>query len=313
MRLSRAARYTFGPASPDLFRRWERLQSTSWILLAFPLPAPKDIRMTLAGLSAFRSELHACFTRRANALFELAEAVLCADGPVRTLVGLSLAPEHRRGHGALYDAVNHGRINVGRLRNALARLPLPQAADGRIVLAVDVSPWLRPDADTSEGRSFCHTFGRGEGKHQTVPGWPYSIVAAGGHPAVDAAAEVFAALAARHAREGAETTAVELARLDEALRLLAAQYAAAVLVAVAAVVSGADSRCRTPHDLRTSTPARPPCTGTASPPHRRRCPAPGPADVPDTPRRRFPRSRPGAAARLQLGTYTDVSHLVIGA
>jgi hypothetical protein len=23
----------------------------------------------------------------------------------------------------------------------------------------------------------CHTFGRGEGKHQMVPGWPYSIVA----------------------------------------------------------------------------------------------------------------------------------------
>ena len=29
----------------------------------------------------------------------------CADGPVRTLAGLSLVPEHRRGHGALYDAV----------------------------------------------------------------------------------------------------------------------------------------------------------------------------------------------------------------
>jgi hypothetical protein len=32
---------------------------------------------------------------------ELADAVLCADGPVRTLAGLSLAAEHRRGHGAL--------------------------------------------------------------------------------------------------------------------------------------------------------------------------------------------------------------------
>ncbi|MGV9351410.1 transposase [Streptomyces spiralis] len=41
-----------------------------------------------------------------------------------------------------------------------------------------VSPWLRPDANTCPDRSFCHTFGRGEGKHQMVPGWPYSIVAA---------------------------------------------------------------------------------------------------------------------------------------
>jgi hypothetical protein len=38
--------------------------------------------------------------------------VLCADGPVKTLAGLSLAPEHRRGHGALYDAVSHGRIDI---------------------------------------------------------------------------------------------------------------------------------------------------------------------------------------------------------
>ena len=95
-------------------------------------------------------------------MFELTDAVLCADGPVRSLVGLSLAPEHRRGHGALYDAVNCGRIEVDRLRRALAGLPLPRAADGRLVLAVDVSHWLRPDAATSPERLFCHVYGRGK-------------------------------------------------------------------------------------------------------------------------------------------------------
>jgi hypothetical protein len=29
-------------------------------------------------------------------------------------------------------------------------LSLPRAADGRLVLAVDVSPWLRPDAEDGE-------------------------------------------------------------------------------------------------------------------------------------------------------------------
>jgi hypothetical protein len=58
----------------------------------------------LAVLSRFRLDFHACLTARADELSELADAVLCADGPVRTLAGLSLAPEHRRGHGALYDA-----------------------------------------------------------------------------------------------------------------------------------------------------------------------------------------------------------------
>lgn len=106
------------------------------------------------------------------------DALLCSDGPVRTLVDLALAPERRRGHGALYSGLNQGRIDVARLRRALAGMPLPRAADGRIVLATDVSPWLRPDASTCPDRAFCHTFGRGEGKHQMVPGWPYSVVAA---------------------------------------------------------------------------------------------------------------------------------------
>ena len=73
-----------------------------------------------AVLSRFRRDFHACLTARADELSELAEAVLCADGPVRNLAALSLAPEHRRGHGALYDAVNHGRIDIRRLRRSLA-------------------------------------------------------------------------------------------------------------------------------------------------------------------------------------------------
>src|SRR5262250_1790968 len=131
-----------------------------------------------AVLSGFRRDFHACLTARRDEIFELADAVLCADGPVRDLAGLSLAPEHRRGHGALYDAVNHGRIGIGRLRRSLAGLPLPRAADGRLVLAGDVSSWLRPAAATSPGRLFCHVYGRRKGQAQIIPGWPYSVVAA---------------------------------------------------------------------------------------------------------------------------------------
>jgi hypothetical protein len=142
---------------------------------AGPGPGDGRARDRLAG---FRRELYECFTARADVLFELADAVLCAGGPVRALVGLSLAPEHRRGHGALYDAVNAGRIQIGRLRRAVAGLPLPRAADGRLMLAVDVSNWLRPGAATSPGRLFCHVYGRGKGQAQMIPGWPYSVIAA---------------------------------------------------------------------------------------------------------------------------------------
>jgi DDE superfamily endonuclease len=132
----------------------------------------------LAVLSRFRLDFHACLTARREEIFELADAVLCTDGPVRNLAGLSLAPEHRRGHGALYDAVSHGRISITRLRRALAGLPIPRAADGRLMLAVDVSSWLRPGAATSPDRLFCHVYGRGKGQAQMIPGWPYSVVAA---------------------------------------------------------------------------------------------------------------------------------------
>ena len=129
-------------------------------------------------LTRFRREFYASLTARSDALFELTDAVLCADGPVTTLVDLTLVAEHRRGHGAMYDALNHGRVEPERLRRTLASLPLPRAADGRIVLAVDVSPWLRSDAPTSAERLFCHVYGRTKNNSQLIPGWPYSFVAA---------------------------------------------------------------------------------------------------------------------------------------
>ncbi|MFF5239851.1 DDE superfamily endonuclease [Streptomyces sp. ScaeMP-e48] len=129
--------------------------------------------------SHFREDVYTCLTRRGDTLFELCDAMLCEDGPVTLPVDLTLPAEHRRGHGALYDALNHGRIDVARLRKALAVLPQPKAADGRLVLAVDVSAWLRPDAPTSPDRLFCHVYGRsGRSSDQLIPGWPYSFVAA---------------------------------------------------------------------------------------------------------------------------------------
>jgi hypothetical protein len=128
---------------------------------------PADAAGELAG---FRRELHRCLTARADALFELTDALLCTDGPVKSLVGLSLASEHRRGHGAMYDALNEGRIDVQRLRTAVAGLTLPRAGDGRLMLAVDVSAWLRADAVTSSDRLFCHVYGRSRSKDQFIPG-----------------------------------------------------------------------------------------------------------------------------------------------
>lgn len=52
-------------------------------------------------LSRFRTDFYGCLTGPSDALFELTDAMLCTEGPVKTLVDLALAAEHRRGHGAL--------------------------------------------------------------------------------------------------------------------------------------------------------------------------------------------------------------------
>jgi hypothetical protein len=87
------------------------------------------LRDPALGLSAFRSRLYGCFGRRADALFELTEAILTTNTNP-SLVHLSLASVHRRGWGSLYAALNKGRIGAGVLRNLLARL---QLADDQVL------------------------------------------------------------------------------------------------------------------------------------------------------------------------------------
>lgn len=119
-------------------------------------------------LSWFRREFHQCLSRRADALFELCDAVLCADGPVRSVAELSLVGEHRRGHGSGYAALARGEVDIQRLRIALSAVTSLRAADGRLVLAIDITSWLRPEAHTSPQRILCHTYGRGKDTHMMM-------------------------------------------------------------------------------------------------------------------------------------------------
>src|SRR5712671_6882529 len=150
----------------------------------------------LAALEEFRLRLYGCLTARADALFELCDAVLCADHAVTSLVQMSLEPEFRRGHGALYDALREGKIDDERFFALLAET-LPQAVDGpearewiaghdvidrgllekalaglpardaaqvreacarwaRLRFAVDATAYPRPGAECSPGREHVH-------------------------------------------------------------------------------------------------------------------------------------------------------------
>jgi hypothetical protein len=81
-------------------------------------------------LREFREGLYRCLTARPDALFELTDAILCADHAVTSLVQLSLVPEFRRGHGALYAALADGQIDEEALA-ALLTGTLPALVDGQ--------------------------------------------------------------------------------------------------------------------------------------------------------------------------------------
>ena len=46
---------------------------------------PEDTPARRGDLARFREEFYGALTARADALFELTDAILCADGPVRSL------------------------------------------------------------------------------------------------------------------------------------------------------------------------------------------------------------------------------------
>jgi hypothetical protein len=60
----------------------------------------------------------------------------------------------------------------------LAGLELPRGAERQVRIAIDVTPWPRPDAETSAERLHCHRYCRCDGVRQTIPGWPYSVAVA---------------------------------------------------------------------------------------------------------------------------------------
>src|SRR5437588_2465822 len=106
-------------------------------------------------LYTFRRSFYECFYLRSDAPFELADAILTADGTLPSPAHLSLQASYRRGWGSLYAALDRGRIDAKALRGLLARHPLALGdTDETPVYAVDVSVWPRCDAETSPERGF---------------------------------------------------------------------------------------------------------------------------------------------------------------
>jgi hypothetical protein len=125
---------------------------------------------------AFRNSLYNCLHRRADALFELTDALLAAES-VPSPVHLSLQPSHRRGWGSLYNALSHGRIDAQALQRLLVCHPLAGSGTTTPVFAVDLSVWDRCDAETSPERGFYYHPSRHSAGQPIVAGWAYQFIA----------------------------------------------------------------------------------------------------------------------------------------
>jgi hypothetical protein len=123
----------------------------------------------------FRRSFYECFHRRKDALFELTDAILTADGAVPSPAHLSLQSSHRRGWGSLYAALCKGRIDAESVRELLVLHPLAEAETP--VYAVDVSVWDRCDAECSPERGYYYHPSRHSAGQPIVAGWAYQLVA----------------------------------------------------------------------------------------------------------------------------------------
>jgi hypothetical protein len=157
-------------------------------------------------LQAFRSKLLGVFPRRADALFELMDALLLTIEP-RSPVELSRSPAFRRRYSMVYDVLQNGRIEPDPARQAWANA---EPADALViancaVYGVDTTIDPRPQAETLADRSQVYSTSQKKAVpgHQSswvgrivsqAPAWfaPRDVerVASGDTPAVVAARQV---------------------------------------------------------------------------------------------------------------------------
>lgn len=124
-------------------------------------------------LRRFRTGFYRCWTRWADAGFELCEAMLCAPAPVTSLPILSLEPLFRRSHGSLYKGLARGEVDAEAIRDLLAA---NRPAGWPLVFAVDESTWARCDAETSPQRGFYYSASKHSAGQPIVAGWSYQWI-----------------------------------------------------------------------------------------------------------------------------------------
>ncbi|WP_432824860.1 transposase [Dactylosporangium sp. CA-092794] len=133
--------------------------------LGVPSSAPDQ---ALRALAEFRTAVYRCFGRWADTLFELVDA-LAGGGRVGSVAELTFEPVLRRGHGSVYQALEHGQVHPAAAGTLLAG----QVRPGRVLLlGVDSSKFPRPDTRYVPDIGMQYAAERDHtGGSPAVPGW----------------------------------------------------------------------------------------------------------------------------------------------
>jgi len=132
--------------------------------------------MDFSILADFRRKTYGCFTRAADALMNVADALL-TETPARSLAELSLSPFFERHWSSLYEAFQDAIIKREELQKLFAEYaPLPKEGE-RLVVGGDDSSILRIESKTARDRTYVHASNLPEGTKPVRPGWQFSEVA----------------------------------------------------------------------------------------------------------------------------------------
>lgn len=110
---------------------------------------------TLTLLQQFRAELYASFHQRADAVFELMDA-LASDTQARSAVELSLSPTFRRQYASVYDGLDGWQYQPSEVKALLLRMAPAPSPEGFRLIGLDHTPKPRPYAETVSDRSFVY-------------------------------------------------------------------------------------------------------------------------------------------------------------
>jgi DDE superfamily endonuclease len=155
-------------------------------------------------LRQFRHDIHDCFLRAKDALFNTVDALM-TETQAKSFPELSQSLWFERKWPSLYEAFEDGRIQEKRLRETFVRY-LPKPEPGKwLWIGIDASKIARPDAVTSEDRTAQHVHNLPECKKPITFGWQFSTVVVLAEPASSWTYIL------DQQRVGSQTTAIEVA------------------------------------------------------------------------------------------------------